>query len=146
MCVQLCLYHYTELRDYGRSLKIIQALTRFSLSTLQSVSLNMSCATLLLILSLALVQASYNDPWVASKFPQRQAGPEMPTVTRNLLFLQGDCGDVCESSKEFPIRAGKYFDTMNKDIECDALFDSPYVDVPPHRVEEQQSIGAGVTR
>ena len=70
----------------------------------------------------------------------------MPTVHRNLLLLQGDCGDVCDTSKDFPIKTGKYFDTMTKEIECDALFDSPFVDVPPHGVEEQQSIGSGMVR
>ena len=52
----------------------------------------MPSLSVLVILSLALnaVQASYEDPWVASKFPKRQKGPEMPTVHRNLLLLQGD--------------------------------------------------------
>ena len=93
-----------------------------------------------------LVGASYDDPWVSAKFPKRRPGPEMPTVTRNLMFLQGDCGDVCDTSSQFPIKAGKYFDTVTKEVECEALFDSPYVDLPPNAVEEKHSIGGAETR
>ena len=47
---------------------------------------------------------------------------EMPKIMRNLILLQEDCGEVCDTSDEnFKKIPGNPFDTMKKEFECDIL-------------------------
>ena len=62
---------------------------------------------------------------------------EMPKIMRNLIVLQEDCGEVCETSDEnFEKIPGNPFDTMKKEFECDILLTSPTLN-PPLVFDEQ---------
>ena len=54
----------------------------------------------------------------------------MPKIMRNLILLQEDCGEVCDTSDEFKKIPGNPFDTMKKEFECDILLTSPTLNPP----------------
>ena len=60
----------------------------------------------------------------------------MPKIKRNLIILQEDCGEVCDTSDNFGKNPGKYFDVIKKDFECDILLTSPVLN-PSLEIEEQ---------
>ena len=61
----------------------------------------------------------------------------MPKIMRNLILLQEDCGEVCDTSDEnFKKIPGNPFDTMKKEFECDILLTSPTLS-PPLVFDEQ---------
>ena len=46
-------------------------------------------------------------------------------------MVEIDCGNVCDTSgkESTKVRRGRYdIDELSKDIDCDVLFDSPYLD------------------
>ena len=61
---------------------------------------------------------------------------EMPKIMRNLILLQEDCGEVCDTSDDFEKIPGNPFDTMKKEFECDILLTSPTLN-PPLVFDEQ---------
>lgn len=64
---------------------------------------------------------------------------KMPKLTRRLLLLKEDCGEVCNTSDNFPKQLGKYFDNIQKNIDCDLLFESPMMDLPVIKEEQMNT-------
>ena len=60
----------------------------------------------------------------------------MPKIMRNLIILQEDCGEVCDTSDDFKKITGNPFNTMKKEFECDILLTSPTLN-PPLVFDEQ---------
>jgi hypothetical protein len=61
----------------------------------------------------------------------------MPKLTRNLILLKEDCGEVCDTSANVWTQPGQYFDQVTKDFDCQALFDGPLFDKLADSKEEQ---------
>ena len=65
------------------------------------------------------------------------AAMPMKKLRRNLILIKEDCGDVCDTSDNFSKLPGIYFDRIEKNIECEYLFESPLIENSTD-VSEQQ--------
>ena len=65
------------------------------------------------------------------------AAVHMKKLRRNLILIKEDCGDVCDTSDNFSKVPGIYFDQIEKNIECEYLFESPLIENSTD-VSEQQ--------
>ena len=61
----------------------------------------------------------------------------MKKLRRNLILIKEDCGDVCDTSDKVSKVPGIYFDRIEKNIECEYLFESPLIENSTD-VSEQQ--------
>ena len=52
---------------------------------------------------------------------------KIENLNRNIKHFQIDCGQVCDTEVA-PIRKGKYYDFIEKDVDCQSLFESPILD------------------
>ena len=51
----------------------------------------------------------------------------MPNLKKKLKLIQLDCGEVCDT-KVKATRSGKYYDFIEKNVDCHLLFESPIID------------------
>ena len=52
----------------------------------------------------------------------------MKKLLRNLILIKEDCGDVCDTSDNFIKAPGIHFDRIEKNIQCEYLFESPVIE------------------
>jgi hypothetical protein len=51
----------------------------------------------------------------------------MPNLAKKLKLIQLDCGQVCNTNIQ-PIRKEKYYDYIEKDVDCLTIFESPILE------------------
>ena len=51
----------------------------------------------------------------------------MPGLQKKLKLIRLDCGQVCDTNVK-PTKAGKYYDFIEKNVDCLALFESPVLE------------------
>lgn len=79
-----------------------------------------------LILSwLAVVQAAVVSSGVCPEF-NHHVRPA-PNMREKLQEIMSDCGQICDTSMA-PTGKGKYYDFIEKKVDCKALFESPALD------------------
>jgi hypothetical protein len=51
----------------------------------------------------------------------------MPDLKKKLKLIKLDCGQVCDTNIE-PVRKAKYYDYIEKNVDCLTLFESPILE------------------
>jgi len=64
----------------------------------------------------------------------------MPNLAKKLKLIQLDCGQVCDTNIQ-PIRKEKYYDYIEKNVDCLTLFESPILEhtAMEENIDEQES-------